>query len=54
VSLYSFIPLVMRLGDYLSFHRRLGEFQIYMTAGGIMMIALLLLLPFVVHRDTPR
>jgi len=54
VALYSLIPLFLHLADFLAFRRRLGEFQIYMTAGGIMMIALLLVLPFLVHRSTPR
>jgi O-antigen ligase len=33
---------------------RLGIFQFYMTTSGLMMIALLLLLPFAVHPGTPR
>jgi putative inorganic carbon (hco3(-)) transporter len=33
---------------------RLGIFQFYMTTSELMMIALLLLLPFAVHPDTPR
>lgn len=54
VALYGLIPVGMHLADFLAFRRRLGEFQIYMTAGGIMMIALLLVIPFLVHRSTPR
>jgi O-antigen ligase len=54
VALYSLIPVILHLADFLAFRRRLGEFQIYMTAGGIMMIALLLVIPFLVHRSTPR
>jgi O-antigen ligase len=54
VAMVSLFPLVTHFGDFLLFRRRLGEFQIYMTAGGIQMIALLLILPFLVHRDTPR
>jgi O-antigen ligase len=33
---------------------RLGIFQFYMTTSELMMIALLLLLPFALHPDTPR
>ena len=54
VALYSFGPLVMHLADFLQFRRRLGEFQIYMTAGGISMMALLVMIPFVLHKATPR
>jgi len=54
VALWSSIDLVIHLAEYLRFERRLGEFQIYMTAGGIMMIAALLILPFVLHKGTPR
>lgn len=53
VSLYSFSDVFAHVSEYLHFQRRLGEFQIYMTAGGIMMIALLLLLPFALHPRTP-
>lgn len=53
VALYSLVPLVSHFADYLLFKRRLGEFQIYMTAGGIQMIAVLLLVPFLVHKKTP-
>jgi O-antigen ligase len=35
-------------------NNRLGVFQFYMTTAGVMMIASLLLLPFVVHPGTPR
>jgi O-antigen ligase len=54
VALYSFGPIVMHLADFLQFRRRLGEFQIYMTAGGISMTALLVMIPFVLHERTPR
>jgi O-antigen ligase len=53
VALYSLFPLMIHLSEYLRVQRRLGEFQIYMTAAGIMMISLMLLIPFLVHRDTP-
>ncbi|MCZ6776611.1 MAG: O-antigen ligase family protein, partial [Ignavibacteria bacterium] len=53
VALWSFGDLFTHLSEYLRFQRRLAEFQIYMTGGGIMMIAMLLLLPFVVHEETP-
>jgi hypothetical protein len=33
---------------------RLSAFQHYMTAGGVLMIVLLLAIPFVIHQDTPR
>jgi len=33
---------------------RLGVFQFYMTTSGMMMIAGLLVLPFALHRETPR
>ena len=54
VSLWSMRDLVLHFNEYLHFQRRLSEFQIYMTAGGLMMIALLLLLPFLVHKETPK
>jgi len=53
VALWSCRDLVLHFPAYLRFERRLSEFQIYMTAGGIMMIAVLMVLPFVVHRSTP-
>jgi O-antigen ligase len=46
---------VVELFDYFELHPdRLFLFQHYMTAGGIKMIVLLLLLPFLVHRGTPK
>ena len=54
VSLWGFRDLLFHLADYLAFERRLSEFQMYMTAGGIMMIVALLILPFLFHRGTPR
>ena len=54
VALWSLRTVIVHFADFLQFHRRLGEFQIYMTAGGIQMIALLLILPFIIHRNTPR
>jgi O-antigen ligase len=54
VALWSLRDVVLHFGEYLLLQRRLEAFQIYMTAGGIMMIAMLVLLPFVLHRKTPR
>jgi O-antigen ligase len=54
VALYSLIPLFVHFRDYLLWKRRLGEFQIYMTAGGLQMIAVLLMVSFLVHKRTPR
>jgi O-antigen ligase len=45
---------IIELFDYFELHpERLFLFQHYMTTGGIKMIVLLLLLPFLLHRDTP-
>src|SRR5207249_1652549 len=54
VAGWSLVDLLMHLGEYLHFHRRLGEFQIYMTAGGIMMINLLVVCAFLAHPRIPR
>ena len=54
VALWSSRDLLAHFTEYLLFQRRLEEFQIPMTAGGIMMIAMLVLLPFVFHVRTPR
>jgi O-antigen ligase len=54
VSLWSITPLLVHFHEFLLFERRLNEFQMYMTAGGMMMIGMSLLLPFVVHPGTPR
>ena len=53
VALWSFRDLATHFPEYLRLERRLSEFQIYMTAGGIMMIAVLMVLPFVIHTGTP-
>lgn len=53
-SLWSFHDVFLHFQEYLHLQRRLGEFQIYMTAGGIMMITLLLVLPFLIHPGTPK
>lgn len=53
VSLWSFRDLIIHFSDYLAFDRRLSAFQMYMTAGGIMMMVALLLIPFVLHTQTP-
>ena len=52
-AVYSLGPLFRHLTDYLLFRRRLATFQNYMTTGGIQMIMILLLVPFLVHRKTP-
>ncbi len=54
VALWQSKDLLFHLSDFLRFQRRLGEFQIYMTAGGIMMIIGLLLLPILLHAKTPK
>jgi len=54
VSLLGLQDFVVNFGEYWHFQRRLSEFQMYMTAGGIMMIVVLMLLPFVVHPKTPK
>ncbi|MDH4069032.1 MAG: O-antigen ligase family protein [Ignavibacteria bacterium] len=53
VALWSFRDLFINFSGYLAFQRRLSEFQMYMTAGGIMMIVALVIIPFVLHRETP-
>jgi O-antigen ligase len=46
---------VIELFNYFELHpERLFLFQHYMTTGGIKMIVLLLLLPFLLHRETPK
>jgi O-antigen ligase len=52
-SLWSLRDIILHLHEYVIFGRRLQEFQMYMTTGGLMMFGLLLLLPFVVHPHTP-
>lgn len=54
VSFWSLRGLFVHLHEFLMFERRLQNFQMYMTAGGMMMIGMLLLLPFVLHKKTPR
>jgi putative inorganic carbon (HCO3(-)) transporter len=45
---------IIELFDYFEFHpERLFLFQHYMTTGGIKMIVLLMLFPFLLHQDTP-
>ena len=53
VSLWSLRDLSTHLPEYLMFQRRMNVMQMYMTAGGMMMFGLLLLLPFVIHPKTP-
>ena len=54
VSLWQTKDLLVHLTQYLHFEKRLGDFQVYMTAGGIMMIAGLMLLPILLHSKTPK
>lgn len=54
VSLWSLRDVALHFPEYLQFGRRLREFQMYMTAGGMMMFGMLLVLPFTVHPKTPR
>ncbi len=54
VSLWSLRDIFIHFQEYVLFTRRLREFQMYMTAGGMMMIAMLLLLPLVIHARTPK
>jgi O-antigen ligase len=53
-ALWGMQDLILHLNEYIHFQKRIAEFQMYMTAGGIMMIAVLLLIPFVVHPATPK
>lgn len=53
VSLWSLRDVFFHIHEYVLLQRRLREFQMYMTAGGMMMFGLLLLLPFVLHPKTP-
>ncbi|MER3524830.1 MAG: hypothetical protein C4326_12470 [Ignavibacteria bacterium] len=53
VSLWSLRDIVVHFEDFLLFRRRLQDFQMYMTAGGMMMFGMLLLLPFAIHPRTP-
>ena len=54
VSLWGLSGLFSHLNEFVRFERRLVEFQMYMTAGGMMMVGMILLLPFVFHPKTPR
>lgn len=54
VALWGLRSIVVHFGDFILFQRRLQDFQMYMTAGGMMMIGMLLLLPFTVHPKTPQ
>ena len=54
VALWSLRELVLDFNSYATFQKRLGEFQIYMTTGTIMMFASLLVIPFAFHPQTPR
>jgi O-antigen ligase len=54
VAVTGFLSII-ELFDYFELHpERLFLFQHYMTTGGIKMIVLLLLLPFLLHEGTPR
>ena len=48
------IGVVKVLLGWIDANQRLGVFQFYMTTAGVMMIAALLLIPFVIHPATPR
>jgi len=48
------IGVVKVLLGMIDANQRLGVFQFYMTTAGVMMVAALLLIPFVVHPATPR
>ena len=48
------IGIVKVLFGWIDANQRLGVFQFYMTTAGVMMIASLLLMPFVAHPATPR
>lgn len=54
VALWSLRVLVLDFQAYATFQKRLGEFQIYMTTGTIMMFASLLVMPFVMNPHVPR
>lgn len=54
VSLWGLRDVFIHFQEYVLFTRRLREFQMYMTAGGMMMIAMLLLLPLAIHARTPN
>ena len=53
VALWSMRDLILHFHQYLLFERRSREFQMYMTAGGMMMMGMILVIPFVVHPKTP-
>lgn len=53
VALWSLRDVVLHFHEYVLFGRRLREFQMYMTAGGMMMFGMLLALPFAIHPKTP-
>ncbi len=52
-AVWSLRDVALHLNEYITFSRRSNVLQMYMTAGGMMMFGLLLLLPFVVHPKTP-
>lgn len=54
VSVFGVVSVLAHLHEFLLFQRRLVEFQMYMTAGGMMMMGMILLLPFAIHPGTPR
>lgn len=53
-ALWSCRDVVVHFHEYITFQRRSNVFQMYMTAGGMMMFGGLLLLPFIAHAQTPR
>lgn len=54
VAIWSCRDVLIHLQEYVAFQRRSNIFQMYMTAGGVMMFGALLLLPFIVHPQTPK
>lgn len=53
-AVWSCRDVIIHLHEYITFQRRSNVFQMYMTAGGMMMFAGLLLLPFIAHPQTPK
>lgn len=54
MALWNLRDLLLHFGEYLRFERRLAGYHMVMTAGGVMMIALLMLIPFLLHPGTPK
>jgi O-antigen ligase len=54
ISLVGIFDITTNLHAYLHFGRRVNLFQFYMTAGGILMIAALMISSLVFHQNTPK